>query len=469
MPKKAKYYVGSIVIAGAALLLANLPGLAPASYPVFLICLAVAAIVAPLKLRLPGMEGTYAPTFLPILYGIAHLSLPETLLIGLTVAFAGSYINAQKRPSPIQVAFNGGNLALSIGICFLTTGLLRQAGGLSASVPAVAVLLAGLYFVINTGLVSGVLSLLQGKTLAEVTASWYVWTLPYYLTGAAAVTFTTPGLGGVHWEGAIVVLALLSLLHFYCGLAERPRLDRLTGEDQPEMPGSARVFLAVVLTAAAGVMAMGLASPGSIDPARLAAMLVLSAILSALKVRLPGLEGSVSLGFVMLLSAVLELSLFEVSMVAAAGSLVQCLWSPAHRPKLVQVAFSVASFVVAGAIAFGVVRYALPTLAPLVVTPAFGESLMAQLGAAAVVVYVANTLFVSTMLCLVEREPLTTVWRRSHFWVFPYYLVGAAAAAILVSTSRAYGWMPSLLVLPTMVLVYVSYRIQVKQQIAIGN
>ena len=461
MPKKAKYYVGSIVFAGAVLLLASLPGLAPASYPAFLICLAVAAAVAPLKLRLPGMEGTYAPTFVPILYGMAHLSLSETLLIGLTVALAGSYINAQKRPTPVQVAFNGGNLALSIGICFLTAGLLRQAGGLSASVPAVAVLLAGLYFVANTGLVSGVLSLLQGKTLAEVSASWYVWTLPYYLTGAAAVTVSTPGAGGMRWEGAILVLALLSLLHFYCGLAERTQRDRLTGEGQTAMPGSARAFLAVVLIAAGCAAAIGLASPGSADPVRLASMLALTAILSALKVRLPGLEGSVSLGVVVLLSAVIELSLFEVSMVAAVGSLVLCLWSPAHRPKLVQVAFSVASFVLAGAIAFGAVR--------LAVTPAIGESLMGQLGAAAAILYLTNTLLVSTMLCLVQAEPLTAVLRRSHFWVFPYYLVGAAAAAILVSTSRAYGWMPSLLVLPTMVLVFVSYRIQVKQQIASGD
>jgi hypothetical protein len=458
MPNKAKYYIGSIIVAGAVLLLASLPGMAPASYPVLLICIGLAALLSPLKLRLPGMEGTYAPTFIPILYGIAHLSLPETLLIGLTVALAGSYINTQKKPAPVQVAFNGGNLALSIGICFLIAGLLRQSGGLSAAVPAVAVLLAGLYFVVNTGLVSGVLSLLQGKTLAEVSASWYVWTLPYYLTGAAAVTVSSPGAGGVRWEGAIVVLAMLSLLHFYCGLAERTQRESLTGEDQPEMPGSARLFLTVVSIAAAGVAAMGLISAGPIDPGRLAAVLVLSGILSALKVRLPGLEGSVSLGFVVLLSAVIELSLMEVCLVAAVGALVQCLWAPAHRPKLVQVAFSAASFVLAGALAFATVRHW--------ATASIGDSLMGQLGAAAAILYLANTLLVSTMLCLVEREPLTTIWRRSHFWVFPYYLVGAAGAAILVSTSRVYGWMPSLLVLPTMVLVYVSYRIQVGQQLA---
>jgi hypothetical protein len=161
-----------------------------------------------------------------------------------------------------------------------------------------------------------------------------------------------------------------------------------------------------------------------------------------------------------MLSAVVEMSLLEVCMVAAVGSLVQCLWSPAHRLKLVQVSFSVASMVLAGALAFGAVRLMGPQ--------AFGESTIEQLAAAAIM-YVTSTLLLSTMLCLAESAPLTTVWRHSHFWVFPYYLVGAAAAAILVSTSRTYGWMPSLLVLPTMVLVYVSYKIQVKQQIAGGK
>ena len=41
--------------------------------------------------------------------------------------------------------------------------------------------------------------------------------------------------------------------------------------------------------------------------------------------------------------------------------------------------------------------------------------------------------------------------------------------AISRFVSRTYGWMPSLLVLPTVVLVYVSYRIQVGQQLVSDN
>lgn len=85
--------------------------------------------------------------------------------------------------------------------------------------------------------------------------------------------------------------------------------------------------------------------------------------------------------------------------------------------------------------------------------------------AAAVIFYGVNTLLLSTMLCLAENKLLIDIWKRTHFWIFSYYIVGAAAAAILVSASRAHGWLISLLVLPAMVLVFVSYRIQVYQQV----
>lgn len=456
MQPNAKFYVTCVIAAGTALLLWSLPGLAPASWPVFLICLGLAAILAPLKLRLPGLQGTYAPTFMPILYGLAHLSLAETLLIGLTVGLAQSCLMAKTRPQPIQVAFNTANLAVSIGICFFAAGLLRDGAGLSAAHPAVAVLLAGLYFVVNTGLVSGVLSLLKGTALREVAASWYVWSLPYHLTGAAAVTLSPYGVSGIHWEGVLVVFAMLGLLHFYCGLAEQKECSRSYAGTSEPLPGAARFFLYAVVAAAAGVFLKGLSSHEFINPARMGAMVILIMIFSALKVQLPGLKATISLAFVLLIYGVTELSLLEVSIMAAVSSLVQTLWSPAHRHKAMRVIFSMATTVLACATAFAAIR----------LVPGLNQSLIAQVLSATVTLYGMSTLLVSTMLTLIERQSLGSIVRRSHFWVFPYYLVGAAAAAIVIATSRDHGWIPSLLVLPTVVLVYVSYRIQIAQKMA---
>ena len=456
MTKQAQYYVGSMIAAGAVILLFNLPFLAPANGLAFALAVLLAGVLAPLKLRLPGMEGTYAPTFVPILYGIAHLSLAETLIIGMITALAGSYINAQKRPAPVQVAFNAANLALSIGICFGAEGLMSKVG-LTNSTPAVTVLTAGLYFVVNTGVVSGVLALLQGKTLAEVTATWYVWSFPYYLAGAAAVNLATPGFSGVSWEGVMVLIVLLVLLHFYCGLAEGAPRGQLAPAEAASRPAGASAFLLAVLSLATLAVAFGVFSLEPTDGARFAALLGLTIVASALKVRLPGLDGTVSLGFVLLLAAVADLAFGEVTILATVASLVQCLWRPVRRPQPIKVAFSAGSVVLASAVAFGVVRVWL--------APALDGSLAGQLGLATVLFYGTNTLLVSTMLSLAASQPLGTIWRRSHFWVFPYYLVGAAAAALLVSTSRTNGWVPALMVLPTMILVFVSYRMQVGRQV----
>ena len=452
MTKQAQYYVGSMIAAGAGVLLWSLPGLAPANGLTFVLALILAMVLAPLKLRLPGMEGTYAPSFVPVLYGIARLSLAETLVIGIVLALAGSYINALKKPAPVQLAFNAANLILSIGACFAAEGLLARAG-LATSSAVVAVLIAGLYFAVNTGIVSGVLALLQGKTLAEVTSTWYVWTFPYYLAGAVIVNLTTPGADGIRWEGVMVLMVLLVLLHFYCGLAEGAPRSQLAYGGDPVEAGVTRIFVMSVLTLASVALGYSLFSLSQIEGARFAGMLGLTLLVSALKVRLPGLEGTISLGFVLLLAALAELTFGEVTLLAAAAGLMQCLWRPVRRLQPVRVAFSVGSLVVASAVAFLVVRVWL--------VATLGGSLAGQLGLAAALLYGTNTLLVSTVMSLSAKQPFSAVWQRSHFWVFPYYLVGAAAAALLVSTSRSQGWLPAMLVLPTMIMVFVSYRVQV--------
>ncbi len=457
MPNKAKCYLSAIIGSGGMLLLFSLPGLAPQSWTLFLISVALAGILSPLKLRLPGMSGTYAPGFIPILYGIAQLSLAETLVIGLVAAFSGSYINSKKRPTPVQSLFNAANLTVSIGICFLVAGILGDFSGLAASTPVIAVLLAGLYFALNTGLVSGVLSMLQGKALGQVAESWYVWSFPYYLAGAAAVTLTPSGPGRTQGEGFLVLVALLMLIHFYCGLADRPQSEVLYDGKESDLPTPAIFFLFAVLLAAGAACVLGLVWDRSADPGRLGAMLALVAILSTLKVRLPGMHGTMALSFVVLLAGVIELSLWEVCLLSATASLVQSLWFPVHRAKAVRVAFNVACTVLASATAFAVVHFLL--------APQLGQWLSGQMIAAAVIFYGVNTLLLSTMLCLAENKLLIDIWKRTHFWIFSYYIVGAAAAAILVSTSRTHGWLISLLVLPTMMLVFVSYRIQVYQQV----
>src|SRR5205814_384468 len=53
------------------------------------------------------------------------------------------------------------------------------------STAAMMVLGACAYVVLNTGLVSLVISLAEGRPLTEIWSSCYEWTFPYFLAGAA--------------------------------------------------------------------------------------------------------------------------------------------------------------------------------------------------------------------------------------------------------------------------------------------
>jgi len=105
-------------------------------------------------------------------------------------------------------------------------------------------------------------------------------------------------------------------------------------------------------------------------------------------------------------------------------------------------------------------------LSRVALEPWLGHSVVGVLVISTLVLYGSNTVMVATVLALVARKPLSGAWQLCYFWSLPYYLVGAAAAGIMTATSRTADWPASLLVLPLMGLVYVSYRVQIGQAIA---
>ena len=108
-------------------------------------------------------------------------------------------------------------------------------------------------------------------------------------------------------------------------------------------------------------------------------------------------------------------------------------------------------------------------LSRIALEPWLDRSVVGVLLVSTLVLYGSNTVIVAAMLALLNRKPLSSVWQVCYFWSLPYYLVGAAAAGIMTATSRAADWLPSLLVLPLMALVYLSYRVQLGQAVARGG
>jgi len=456
MGRTAKVYIYSVIAAGGCVLagaLANWSSPDPLAWAIYLVLSVLASVV---KLRLPGMDGTYSLGFLFLLYGVAHFSLPETLVAVCAGAVAGSLLNTKNRSSAVQVLFNTANLTISVGACFFLARVCL-ASGMTHYLPAVVAMVACVHFLINTAVVSGVLSLLQGKRLAEVCSQWYVWSFPYYLIGVAMVgLFPSPG-RAVPGEAWLVLLPLVYLVHFFLGLLEwhagSPAIEEQTNSS---MPRAAKAFVMIVVTA--GAILLGIAALlqwQSQSPVRFIAYLALGVVAATLKVRLPRMRGTLTPAFVLVLAAIADLSLAETAVICVVAGAVQVLWRPAQRPMLAQVLFNSASLTLSAALAYFVSRVAL--------APWLGHSVVGVLVVSTLVLYVCHTVMVATVLALVDRKPLSGVWQLCYFWSLPYYLVGAAVAGIMTATGRTAHWPLSLLVLPLMGLVYVSYRVHVRQ------
>jgi len=188
------------------------------------------------------------------------------------------------------------------------------------------------------------------------------------------------------------------------------------------------------------------------DPLRYFGYLLLACLASTLKIKLPKIQGTMSVNFLLILIGVAELTLTETITLGCIAALIQCFWKPRKRPAMVQVLFNISTLVVSVAIAF-LVSHALVQ----------GTNLLVLLVVAVCVYFLLNTSMISLVLSLVDGKSFSEVWRQCYLWSFPYYLVGAAIAGGIVFSNQTVGWQPSLLMLPMMYMVYSYYRLYLLQ------
>src|SRR5258706_10925571 len=169
---------------------------------------------------------------------------------------------------------------------------------------------------------------------------------------------------------------------------------------------------------------------------------VLALLTSTLKVRLPGLTGTISVNFLFILISIAIFSFSETVLLAALACVVQCLWKTKRRPKAIQVLFNVAVLSISSGLTYRLAH-----------VPVHDDrSLTVLLGLATCVYFTVNTLLISGVLSLIEKKTLVVVWRQCYLWSFPYYAVGALIAGLVVISTRSVGWTTSLLILPLMYL-----------------
>jgi diguanylate cyclase (GGDEF)-like protein/putative nucleotidyltransferase with HDIG domain len=217
------------------------------------------------------------------------------------------------------------------------------------------------------------------------------------------------------------------------------------------MSRRARLFLVLMCLLGLSVAIYGALTWQVDDPPKFLAYVLTAVLASRLKVRLPGVRGTMSVNFLFILVGIAELGFAETLVLGCSAILVQCFIDRHRWPKMEQVAFNVSGAAVAIAAAYFIYHGPLQSL--------LSESASFLLVLAACVYFLLNTLPVATIISLTEHKSIRKVWTDCYFWSFPYYLVGAAVAAVVSWLNQKAGWPASLLALPAMFLIYRSYRL----------
>ncbi len=214
MPSLAKAYIAMTTALAAAVLTVVASRWNPENLGHFVLFFVLAMLASAMKIRLPGFKTTISTNFVFILIGIALFSLGETVLIGLGGALVQSLWNAQQRPKLVQVLFNAACLTVCAAAAFWVSHSVPAMLGLN-SVAAMMVLGACVYVVLNTGLVSLVISLAERCSLKQVWPSCYEWTFPYFLVGAAMAGLASAAGQRTNLGMTLLVAPVMYLVYVY--------------------------------------------------------------------------------------------------------------------------------------------------------------------------------------------------------------------------------------------------------------
>jgi hypothetical protein len=225
------------------------------------------------------------------------------------------------------------------------------------------------------------------------------------------------------------------------------------------LPKNARVYISLVI--ASGIVVLLLAarlwSPANLK--QFAIYLGLAALASTLKIRIPGMESTITPNFVFMLLAMNVCKFSEVVAIAFVSAMIQSLWRSSKRPQFIQVAFSAAALVLSAAVAYQFSHF-------LLVGNAW-ESTTGTLILAGCIYYPLNSALVAVVIGLVSEQPLSEICSQCEAWVFPYFMGGIAFAALIgAGYDHSSSWKGAVILIPAVALAHIYFMNRSAQQLA---
>lgn len=216
-------------------------------------------------------------------------------------------------------------------------------------------------------------------------------------------------------------------------------------------PRQANAFIALISAAGLCSVGYGLTQATNWHPLEALTLFAIAIAAARMKVKLPGLTGTMSVNLPFVLLAVAELNLAEALLVACASTAAQCWPKGGVKPIPVQMLFNVSSMASAVAIGWRVFHQGANG------QPAWlSGALLLPLAVSGF--FLMQTVPVSIVIALTDGELVRKIWTNIAQMTFPYYVLSAGVASMTITVHQHGGWPVSLLVLPVMYGTYHSYQ-----------
>ena len=224
-----------------------------------------------------------------------------------------------------------------------------------------------------------------------------------------------------------------------------------------EMSPTARAYWFCVIASGCCCFLFSMFSwPAPQDSAvRLSIYLIAAILTSGLKIRLPGIFGTLSMNYIVIIAALLNINLAAAMIVAVISTLGQCIIHAVDKPRWFQVLFSTAGVPVPVLAAWFVLR--------LSVFSQYDSTGCIALLVASLVYFAVNTTIVAGIIGLTNGKSVFAIWQSSYLWTSLHYLVGGCIAEGVHLMDLHLGSSALAIAIPPLYLLYRSYSVYLRR------
>jgi hypothetical protein len=211
-----------------------------------------------------------------------------------------------------------------------------------------------------------------------------------------------------------------------------------------------QIFIGFMVAAAASLSAYSALKSQALHFYFALTVLLLAAATSRMKVKLPGINGNMSVNLPFLLVAIVNLSAAEVVVITVISTLVQCWPKRGAKLKPEQMTFNISMIAFATCLASAVFHAQ--------ALQGAHSSMPLGLALATATLLLGQTIPVAAILAVSEGKSAVSIWRNLLQLSFPYYVVSAGVVSMLQTVGNHMGWTLALGLFPAMYGIHASYH-----------